>query len=504
MTLTVISGNYQTQPRMSQPDGFSKATFMPISVQLKDDANNPLGGRQILLDTPMTYAYQIYIRTTDEHGIMPSSLPLNGHQGILYTDNNGIANFDMSVYIGDGAFTINAHCENAAVNIHATVCYPSPNLPLGSSYVLSIVEGNKQYVSRKGTDVRDRIAKFAALKVKVVKQDGTPAPNILVTFQEFGPKPMAIALLAQGITPAYDVTNDQGIATLNQMEGNSVECYLAIGKFTINATIGNMAPVTFDLEVIDDYHDIITEDSTSFDCENNGTWLLTSNDDLAYIKTRNCGSGKVEIHIVSKSSKYELVTRANSTFFDLDNNGTWLLTSNDDLAFVKTRNCSSEQVEIHIASKSSDYNKISVVYSTTFEPENDGIWLLTTSDDLVFIKTSNCGDEKVEIHIASRVSDYKVISRANTTIFNYQTGGTWLLTSNDDLAYIKTSNTANGKAEVYIALKSGEYMKNIIEYLTDFDNDNDGTWLLTATDDLVYIKTIGTSSGKVTIAIMGK
>jgi hypothetical protein len=54
----------------------------------------------------------------------------------------------------------------------------------------------------------------------------------------------------------------------------------------------------------------------------------------------------------------------------------------------------------------------------------------------------------------------------------------WQLLPNLDLVFIKTSNTPNGHVEVHIASRASNYQQRIVETLTTFANENDGVWSL--------------------------
>jgi hypothetical protein len=110
--------------------------------------------------------------------------------------------------------------------------------------------------------------------------------------------------------------------------------------------------------------------------ETDGTWQLLSNDDLAFIKTNNTPNGHVEVHIASRASNYQTRTLETATTFVNETDGTWQLLSNDDLAFIKTNNTPSGDVEVHIASRASNYETRTVETATTFVNEADGTWQL--------------------------------------------------------------------------------------------------------------------------------
>jgi hypothetical protein len=65
--------------------------------------------------------------------------------------------------------------------------------------------------------------------------------------------------------------------------------------------------------------------------------------------------------------------------------------------------------------------------ATTFANEGDGVWQLLRDLDLVFIKTSNTLNGHVEVHIASRSSNYQTRTLEIPTSFLNETDGTWSL-----------------------------------------------------------------------------
>ena len=76
-----------------------------------------------------------------------------------------------------------------------------------------------------------------------------------------------------------------------------------------------------------------------------------------------------------------------------------------DLIFVKTSNTGTGKVEVHVASGASKYQTRILETGTTFFPETDGTWLMADynrdgTPDLIFVKTSNTGTGNVEVHVA--------------------------------------------------------------------------------------------------------
>jgi hypothetical protein len=199
---------------------------------------------------------------------------------------------------------------------------------------------------------------------------------------------------------------------------------------------------------------------------------------LCFIKTANTPSGHVEVHLASGTSGYQTRTLETATTFGNESDGTWQLLANTDLAFIKTSNTPSGHVEVHIASRASNYQTRILETATTFANEPDGTWQLLANGDLAFIKTSNTPSGHVEVHIASRASNYQTRILETATTFANETDGTWQILDSLDLAFIKTSNTPNGHVEVHIGSHASNYQTRIVETATTFVNETDGTWSL--------------------------
>src|SRR5207237_767039 len=118
-------------------------------------------------------------------------------------------------------------------------------------------------------------------------------------------------------------------------------------------------------------------------------------------------SGRVEVHLASGSSGYQTRTLQTATTFVEETDGVWQLVPSLDLVFIKTGGTASHHVEVHIASRASNYQTRTLQTATTFAEETDGVWQLLPNLDLVFIKTGGTPSGRVEVHIASRVSNYQ-------------------------------------------------------------------------------------------------
>lgn len=275
------------------------------------------------------------------------------------------------------------------------------------------------------------------------------------------------------------------------------------------------------------YQTRIFEAGTTFGApEVHGTWALapfvgTSPPDLTYIKTSDTGTGTVEVHVASGSSRYETRIQETGTTFAEEENGTWQLADFDgdgklDLIYIKTSNTGTGYVEVHVASGSSEYQTRIIETATTFVEENNGQWQIIDFNgdgklDLVYIKNQNTGTGYVEVHVASGASNFQTRIQEVPTTFTEENNGVWRLVNYQhsghlDLAYIKDQNTGTNKVEVHIASGASTYQTRVQEVGTTFGEETDGAWQLIdwngdGTLDLTFIKTSNTGTGDVEVHV---
>jgi hypothetical protein len=204
----------------------------------------------------------------------------------------------------------------------------------------------------------------------------------------------------------------------------------------------------------------------------------TSDVTLAFIKTSNTPNRHVEVHLASGRSGFRERNLETATTFGNEADGVWQMMANGDLAFIKTANTPSGHVEVHIASRASNYQQRTLDTATTFGNENDGVWQLLANGDLAFIKTANTPSGRVEVHIASRSSHYQQRILETATTFRSETDGTWEILPDGDLLFIKTNNTPRNLVEVHIASRTSNFQQRILETPTAFANETDGVWAI--------------------------
>lgn len=271
------------------------------------------------------------------------------------------------------------------------------------------------------------------------------------------------------------------------------------------------------------YQRRIIATGSSFNPEDNGVWTLADCNgdgtlDLCYIKTKNTGSGTIEVHWTTGESRFQTPYNSTGTVYQAADgaNGTFLMQDftgdgKADLVFIKTRNTGSNSIEVHVASAASNYQEFVWHSGTCFDVEDNGFWFMSNRKDLVYVKTRNTGTNMIEYHVASRASDYKEFTVHEPTDFGIEDNGTWTIApkssgSYPDLYYIKTRNTGTGMVEVHISSAASGWKRRALSTGTGFAPEENGQWMVgdwthQEFADLVYIKTRNTGTGKVEVHI---
>ncbi|KAI9147258.1 hypothetical protein HJFPF1_13296 [Paramyrothecium foliicola] len=203
--------------------------------------------------------------------------------------------------------------------------------------------------------------------------------------------------------------------------------------------------------------------------------------DLFYVKLRNTGTGRVEIHRATAGSNYKSFAVQTGTAFDLAdaNRGTWRV-DDGDLYFIKTRETGSGRIEVHRASRS-NYGNYDLHQATSLSQSNSdlGTWTIV-GKNLYFIKYRNTNGANVEVHKLTPGDGYQRVTLLPTW-FNIADGdnGTWEIGTNGDLYFIKTRNTGSGKIEVHIATAVSGYQNvaHFASWVSEADGPNGSWWV---------------------------
>lgn len=160
--------------------------------------------------------------------------------------------------------------------------------------------------------------------------------------------------------------------------------------------------------------------------QNNG-WFSMMGTDVVFIKTKNTGQGRVEVHRVGAANYNAPPSSFASVFSSADADNGWfqLYGSSQDLVFIKTKNVGSGRVEVHFAEAACGFCRVILSAVSIFSPAdaNNGWFSLRDVNgdgrgDLVFIKTHNTGSGRVELFVADGVYNYARLTAAIVTPFS--------------------------------------------------------------------------------------
>lgn len=271
------------------------------------------------------------------------------------------------------------------------------------------------------------------------------------------------------------------------------------------------------------YQSRILATGTSFNPEDNGVWTLADCNgdgtlDLCYIKTRNTGSGTIEVHWTTSESRFQEPYRSTGTCYQVQDggNGTFLMQDftgdgKADLVFIKTRNTGTNSIEVHVASADSNYQNFVWHSGSCFGVEDNGLWFMSDKKDLVYVKTRNTGTNKIEYHVSSAASEYKQFTVHEGSDFAIEDNGTWTIAPTSsgaypDLYYIKTRETGTHMVEVHASSAGSAWKQRILSTGTGFGMEDNGHWLMAnwshqERPDLVYIKTRNTGTNRVEVHV---
>ncbi len=225
------------------------------------------------------------------------------------------------------------------------------------------------------------------------------------------------------------------------------------------------------------------------------TPTASSSKDLYYVKTSNTG-GTIEVHRATAASNYASANLHSTSAVSVNEGsyGTFQIGQNNDLYYIKTRGTGSNRIEIHAYTAASGYKSASIHVATAFPLSDgaDGIFQMVGAD-LYYIKTKNVGSGRIEVHAVTGASNYQSFSVHAASGYGVgdAANGTFNISeSNRDLYYIKTSNTGGGRIEVHAATAGSNYAGFSVHANSAFPvaDGSNGVWQIFGTD-LYFVKT---------------
>jgi hypothetical protein len=229
-TLTITAGDDQTAALVMTEHGFPMATFDPVTVVLRDAAGAVLAG------APVAWSVG---ETPGNMGVQMD--PLGTSPYIVLTDDRGVATLDkmrgrsISAFYDHGPFTLVARHGSASVAARLLVAAPPTLKPRFAS-------GDNQSVARSGERVPGGEAVFAPVRVLLKDTEGNLAPGVKVTFEAVEPRGMTVRLSSEGGT-AEVISDAEGMATLDLLDGNGIVCRGASGEFKLIVTPQGSKPI---------------------------------------------------------------------------------------------------------------------------------------------------------------------------------------------------------------------------------------------------------------------
>merc|ERR1719235_2221916 len=198
------------------------------------------------------------------------------------------------------------------------------------------------------------------------------------------------------------------------------------------------------------------------------------NGDLMSIKMGpTTGSKKTEVHILSKSSNYAKFNLHAASGLELTAGATewdFVAAPNGDLMCIKKGpTTGSGKTEVHILSKSSNFAKFVLHAATGLELTTHKDWSFAAmpNGDLMCIKMGpTTGTKTTEVHILSKSSNYKNYVLQTGTGLELTTHKSWsfaTLPNGDLMCILKGPITGSGKTEVHILSKSSNYKNWVLQ-----------------------------------------
>jgi surface antigen len=251
---------------------------------------------------------------------------------------------------------------------------------------------------------------------------------------------------------------------------------------------------------------------------------LVSVRDLAFVKWAPTGSGRIEVHTATAASRYaSFGVHAATPIAAGDTNGVFDMADVNadgraDLVYIKRRNTGSGRIELHWVNAATGYRSWGGNLATVFSAADDANGAFELADmngdrraDLVFTKTRNTGSGRVELHWADAASGYVRFGANLVTVFSPADAGNGYFHPADmnadgrvDLAFVKIRNTGSGRIEVHWANAATGYGTFGGHYATALSGaERSNGWFETVdmngdrAADLVFLKDYNVGSGRI-------
>jgi hypothetical protein len=131
--------------------------------------------------------------------------------------------------------------------------------------------------------------------------------------------------------------------------------------------------------------------------------------------------------------------------------GEFLLSSNNDIYFLVLDDETPGRppaVAVHVLTAASNYQAFGLQTKTALEPQSGGEFLLASNDDIYFVVLDDetAGTPPaVAVHVLAASNNYQSFSLETKTALGPQSGGEFLLASNDDIYFIVLDDETPGR-----------------------------------------------------------
>jgi hypothetical protein len=223
---------------------------------------------------------------------------------------------------------------------------------------------------------------------------------------------------------------------------------------------------------------------------------------LYHIKTHNTG-GMIEVHVSGEDSSYVGGVRGHASGFEQNDadDGTWII-DRGDLYFIKTSNSGSGKIELHQTLGASFFWYFLVQTPTAFCLYDAKTGFYEVDDgSLYFIKTKNTGTGFVEVHRVDKTDWTQFAAHNVTDVPESQAGrGTWRI-HGGNLWWIQPKTSEHGYVKVSRWSGTKQYKKQDTTWNTAFTDYENGTWRIGPSNDLHYIKHRETANQQVEVYV---
>lgn len=211
--------------------------------------------------------------------------------------------------------------------------------------------------------------------------------------------------------------------------------------------------------------------------------------DLCFINTKKTPGGTIELRRSYGAGGYKDGRRYTTTLSPADADNGFFQVVDTDLWFIKTKNTGSGKVELHQRTAQSGYRTgLSTVIDLLPNIAAQG-WLQMTRSGLWYIRTKGWTNPLIAVQQFTAASNYHTGHSANTNIPDNEADNGVFQMVGDDLWFIKTKNTRSGFIEIRQRTAASGYQSGIDQVIDWRPGEVANGRLQIVVADLWYIQT---------------